>query len=327
MDQLMDFKNWKSKMNEFSSSRTPFFFFISFDKSMGLVYPLDQLPSFIKFQINDLSSDITKLIKGKEDFYFKKSPISYSRYKESFDKVINSINYGDSYLVNLTFPTPIDTNYTLEDIYSISSASYKLLWQDHCVIYSPECFVTIKNGLISSRPMKGTIDQSIPNAIDKLTNDEKEIAEHYTIVDLIRNDLSKVATSVKVKDFRYVEEINTLDLKLLQTSTLIEGVLSDKYKGFYGDLLESLLPAGSISGAPKDKTMAIIKAAEVDDRGFYTGVFGVSDGDFFDSGVAIRYIEKQDDSMIYRSGGGITSMSDPHEEYAELIKKVYVPVG
>jgi para-aminobenzoate synthetase component I len=230
--------------------------------------------------------------------------------------------------VNLTFPTPIETNYTFEEIYSISAAPYKLLWKDKCVIYSPECFITIKDGVISSRPMKGTIDQSVPNAKEKLANDEKEIAEHYTIVDLIRNDLSKVATSVKVKDFRYIAEINTMDAKLLQTSTCIEGFLLDDFNGRYGDLMDCLLPAGSISGAPKDRTMDIIKSAEIDDRGFYTGVFGISDGDFLDSGVAIRFIEKNNDnSLIYRSGGGITSMSDANEEYLELLKKVYVPVG
>ena len=86
-----------------------------------------------------------------------------------------------------------------------------------------------------------------------------------------------------------------------------------------------MLPAGSISGAPKTKTVSIIKEAENYERGFYTGVFGVFDGANIDSAVAIRFIEQKNGEFWYKSGGGITHQSNVKEEYIELLKKIYVP--
>jgi para-aminobenzoate synthetase component 1 len=85
------------------------------------------------------------------------------------------------------------------------------------------------------------------------------------------------------------------------------------------------LPAGSISGAPKKKTIEIIRQAEITERGYYTGIFGIFDGSALDSGVMIRFIEQKNDQMIFRSGGGITVNSQPEQEYREMIDKVYVP--
>ena len=87
-----------------------------------------------------------------------------------------------------------------------------------------------------------------------------------------------------------------------------------------------MLPAGSICGAPKKKTVEIIKAAENYDRGYYTGVFGHFDGKNLDSCVLIRYIENQNGQLVYKSGGGITFMSEADKEYEEMLKKVYVPI-
>ncbi|OGU77880.1 MAG: hypothetical protein A2279_07140 [Stygiobacter sp. RIFOXYA12_FULL_38_9] len=86
-----------------------------------------------------------------------------------------------------------------------------------------------------------------------------------------------------------------------------------------------MLPAGSISGAPKKKTVEIIQNAEKLERGYYTGVFGYYDGNNLDSAVMIRFIEQTAEGLVYRSGGGITFMSDVNSEYQELIDKVYVP--
>ena len=88
-----------------------------------------------------------------------------------------------------------------------------------------------------------------------------------------------------------------------------------------------MLPAGSVTGAPKVKTLDIIKNAENYDRGFYTGVAGFFDGKELDSCVLIRYVEKNNGDLIYKSGGGITSQSILEEEYQELIDKIYVPVS
>jgi para-aminobenzoate synthetase component 1 len=87
-----------------------------------------------------------------------------------------------------------------------------------------------------------------------------------------------------------------------------------------------MLPAGSICGAPKAKTVSIIQEVEQGPRGYYTGIFGYFNGETLDSGVNIRYIEKNDGRLLYRSGGGITFLSNQESEYKELIEKIYVPI-
>ena len=86
-----------------------------------------------------------------------------------------------------------------------------------------------------------------------------------------------------------------------------------------------LLPAGSVTGAPKHMTMEIIKKAEGYDRSWYTGIAGIFDGERVDSGVLIRYIEHIDGKLFFKSGGGITYQSQCKDEYNEMISKVYVP--
>ena len=93
-----------------------------------------------------------------------------------------------------------------------------------------------------------------------------------------------------------------------------------------GDILTSILPAGSITGTPKKKTVEILKKIENYDRGFYTGIFGVFDGINLDSSVMIRFIQQeQNGELFYKSGGGITCDSNVNLEYQELIDKIYLP--
>ena len=172
-----------------------------------------------------------------------------------------------------------------------------------------------------------TIDATIKNAEQALLNDPKEIAEHYTIVDLIRNDLSIVARNVEVQKFRYISKVETAKGDLLQTSSKIVGDLPHDYIDNIGTIVCQLLPAGSISGAPKKKTIEIINATECYQRGFYTGVAGVFDGEKLDSCVLIRFIEKTADGLVYKSGGGITKYSEAQKEYEEVKQKIYVPTA
>ena len=174
--------------------------------------------------------------------------------------------------------------------------------------------------------MKGTIDAALPNAESLLLSSKKELAEHFTIVDLIRNDLSLVSKNVKVEKFRSIEKLKTNRGELLQMSSEISGELADNWQENIGSLLSRMLPAGSISGAPKTKTLDIIANTEDYDRGFYTGVLGIFHGDEIDSGVMIRFVEKQGSQLVYKSGGGITAKSVMEEEYEELRSKVYIPV-
>ena len=93
-----------------------------------------------------------------------------------------------------------------------------------------------------------------------------------------------------------------------------------------GEILFRLLPAGSITGAPKYKTIEIIEQAEEYERGFYTGITGYFDGRKLDSAVMIRFIEEQNGQIFFKSGGGITCKSDLENEYNEMKQKVYVPI-
>lgn len=249
-------------------------------------------------------------------------PIPFEDYKNRFDLIKFHLLEGDSYLLNLTFPTEIDTEASLEEIFYNSIALFKMKFFDEFVFFSPERFVLIEDGKIFTHPMKGTKIFQSENSVSELLSDEKELAEHITIVDLMRNDLSMVAKNVKVTDFRYVSYIKTDNKNIIQTSSQIEGDLTD---GSIAEKIIKLLPAGSISGAPKRKTLEIIKKAEIDNRGFYTGIAGIFDGKRVDSCVIIRYIEKKGGKLLYRSGGGITVYSNAEDEYIEMINKIYVP--
>ena len=90
--------------------------------------------------------------------------------------------------------------------------------------------------------------------------------------------------------------------------------------------METILPAGSVTGAPKKKTLEIIKSVEGYSRGYFTGIVGLFDGSQFDSGVMIRFVEQTENGLIFKSGGGITVNSNWENEYQEMIDKVYVPI-
>ena len=221
--------------------------------------------------------------------------------------------------------TEVESSFNLKELFFYSKAKYKLYYKGEFIFFSPESFVKIKANTISSYPMKGTIDASIPDAKYIILNDRKEKAEHNTIVDLIRNDLSIVAKNVIVPRFRYIDKIKSNNHSILQVSSEITGELKDQYKSNLGDLLFKLLPAGSISGAPKPKTLEIIKNVEKTKRGYYTGICGIFNGSDVDSCVMIRYIEKEGNKLFYRSGGGITHLSEQQSEYNETLQKIYVP--
>ena len=309
------------KMNELGAAKVPFFFMIDFLKENGEIIPLNEISDEIKFELNSLQN-----YSINRSFQFDKFPIDFSDYQSKFKLVHDNLLLGNSYLTNLTYPTKINTNLSLDEIYHFSEAKYKLKYKENFVCFSPERFVKIENHHIFSNPMKGTIDASIPNAKQIILDDEKEAAEHATIVDLIRNDLSLVADNVEVTKYRYIDKLKTNDKTLLQVSSEIRGDLKVDFHENIGTIFDKLLPAGSICGAPKKKTIDIILEAENYDRKFYTGIFGVFDGENLDSAVMIRFIENDKNELFFKSGGGITAKSNAKAEYEELIQKVYVPI-
>ena len=310
--------NLISKLNYYGKNKTPFFFIISYDLKSYDVIPLSNLPQNILYNINDNpttnKNNLLKIIKP-----------NYEQYQKKFNSIINNIKQGNTYIANLTDISIILDDLDLNSVYNNANSKYNLFYKDKFVSFSPETFIKISNNSISSYPMKGTIDANIKNAKDILLNNQKELAEHTMVVDLIRNDLSIVSSNVKVDKFRYIEKINAGNKELYQSSSKITGQLSNNWNEQLGNIITKLLPAGSITGTPKKSTIKILENIENYNRDFYTGIWGIFDGETLDSSVLIRFIEKQNDNLIYKSGGGITIDSNCIDEYNEMINKVYIP--
>ena len=317
----------KEKINNFGREKRPFLFIIDFDFNKPIVIPLDEVnKDEIIYDINGITNVIDNSKEVDKTISFAKYPIDFFKYSKSFKAIKKEFINGSTFLLNLTFPTYIKTNLTLKEVFFYANAKYKLLYKDNFVVFSPEQFIKIEDNIISTYPMKGTIDSLIPDAENKILGDEKEFAEHITVVDLLRNDLGIISKKVEVEQFRYVEEIMAFNKKLLQVSSKIKGELDENWNEKLGDILAALLPAGSVTGAPKKKTVEIIKRVEGYERGYYTGVFGYFSGKTLDSAVMIRYIEKIKDKLYFKSGGGLTIYSDAEKEYNELVEKVYLPI-
>ena len=378
------------KINQLASQDEPFLFVINFQGDKAFIRLLsDIIPEECLFDFEGrgnfsharketLKEEILKKETLKEEISettWQIEPPLYEDYERSFNIVKSNIMAGNSYLTNLTCQVPVSCNLSLEEIFHRAKGKYKLLLRrkrtqaedkDHLkeenieenltpfVCFSPETFVRIKGGRIYSYPMKGTLDASLPNAEKQLMEDRKEAAEHATIVDLIRNDLSRVAENVRVDKYRYIDVLHTNKGNILQTSSEISGRLPEDYPHHLGEILDAQLPAGSITGAPKDKTMQIIQEAEGYDRGFYTGIMGIYDQGELNSAVMIRFIEEETSpvdfetdgeknfkakegkasegkepkasrELYFKAGGGITSKSDCQREYEEVIQKIYLP--
>jgi len=311
-------------MNSLGSQKIPFLFVISYDKQEVFVQELESLDSDIYYKLKKRRNYPRKPI--NKSYYLHKYPIDYTTYQNSIELVKEQIKQGNTYLLNLTFQTPIKSDLSLLEIFRYSRAKYKLYFKDKFICFSPERFVLIEDNTISTYPMKGTIDASLPNAKEQILNDTKEMAEHTMIVDLMRNDLGIVGNKVRVEKFRYIDKIKAGNKELLQVSSKITASLQASWHSHIGDILDSITPAGSITGTPKKKTVEIIDDIEDYDRGFYTGIFGIYDGVSLDSAVMIRFIEQQQNKLYYKSGGGITIDSTPQSEYEELIDKIYLPI-
>lgn len=309
-------------MASFASSNKPFFFLIDFEMEKPQLYsPEEAFDLGFKFEINGVSNFTRKKV-SQQTTPFSIIPVSKYRYAKAFKKVYN----GNSFLLNLTFPSRIESAVSLENLFHLAHGSYKLLQKDNLLIYSPECFIKIKGDWIYTFPMKGTFSGDLTEVKKKLKTDVKELYEHNTIVDLMRNDLSRFAKNVQVSRFRYLKKIKTQKKEFYQTCSEIKGKLNRDWKSSLPEILFSMLPAGSISGAPKEKTVSIIKSVEKNIRGYYCGVFGYFDGKNLDTAVNIRCLQKHENQLFYHSGGGITHLSEIDSEYDELIRKIYVPV-
>jgi len=316
-----------AQFNDWGKQKRAFFFCIDFEMKQCIAYPADEIDNrLLLFNFNGKSNENADSI-FKNALINSKKPVDFQKYEKAFHTVKSELHHGNSYLLNLTFPTEITINGSLKDIYYSARAKFKVLYKNEFVFFSPETFAEIKDQKIIVHPMKGTIDASLENAEQRILTNTKEMAEHATIVDLLRNDLSMVAENVKVSDYRYLTHLKTTGKNLIQVSSAIAGDLPPDYHKNIGDIIFRMLPAGSVSGAPKEKTVQIIRSVEKSERGFFTGISGFFDGQNLDSCVNIRFIENLNGKYLYRSGGGITIHSRAEDEYNEMIDKVYVPIA
>ena len=314
----------KEKLNRFGKEKEPFLFMISYDFSKFYIEKINNLPKNIKYEFDKKTSN-----KNFQQIPIAKFPISFNEYEKKFNILQDEIKKGNSYLLNLTSKTKIQTKLSLDEIYEKVDAKFKLRYKnqtDDFVCFSPERFVQIDNNTICTYPMKGTIDANKKNAKQLILNNQKEMAEHTMVVDLLRNDLSMISKNVQVEKFRYIDKINAGDKKLLQVSSKITGKLQSNWHKKIGNIIVTMLPAGSITGTPKKSTIDILKKVENYQRDYYTGIFGIYDGKTLDSSVMIRFIEQQNEQKYYKSGGGITCDSLAKNEYQELIDKIYLPL-
>jgi len=250
---------------------------------------------------------------------------NYSYYKKNILKIKTRIANGETYQINYT--SRYDFNFTgnIFDFYSRlkqhQQVSYSALinYDGNSILsLSPELFFRIdKNRNIKVKPMKGTASIGTPSGW--LQNDVKNTSENVMIVDLLRNDLGRICKpgTVRVRELFGVETYETL----LQMTSTVTGKLQPQI-GIL-DLMKSLFPCGSVTGAPKIQSMKIIRALETEPRNIYTGAIGyfAPDGQAAFN-VAIRTIDlqarrDQTCSAQMGVGGGIVFDSQPQEEYAE----------
>ena len=252
-------------------------------------------------------------------------------YAEAFARVLEELHRGNSYEVNLTYreelasPTdPLATYLRLRDLNPAPYAGYLRHGDTHLLSSSPERYATVdRHRWVETKPIKGTTPRGRTPEEDAalaetLATDAKFRAENLMIVDLLRNDLSMVCEpgTVEVPALMQVESYATVH----QLVSTVRGRLRDGVGTV--EALRALFPPGSMTGAPKLRTMEIIEAVESTPRGAYAGAFGWISGDGrADLGVVIRSLVAQRAGATYRytlgTGGGITVRSDVAEEYAE----------
>lgn len=259
------------------------------------------------------------------------SKISYENYKIALAKIKEEIAQGNTYEVNYTHDYDVSVNCKAKALYEFLLAKQKTPYNaflqnkyETILSFSPELFFELIGNKIKTKPMKGTIARGTNQIeddanIEFLKNDIKNRAENVMIVDLLRNDLSKIAQvgSVKVDKLFEIETHKSLH----QMTSEISAVIKPKTSLY--DIFQAIFPCGSITGAPKISTMNIIEQVEIGNREVYCGAIGFISPQKYVFSVPIRILQKRklDKSYTYRVGGAIVWDSTPKDEWAETITK------
>ena len=263
-----------------------------------------------------------------------KGRLSKEEYIKKIKNIKKRIKMGDTYELNFCFDffndnTKINPENTFKKLNKLTESPMSVYYKDHhlhVLSSSPERFIKRNKKTIISQPIKGTkkrgknIDEDV-FLINSLKNSVKEKSENHMIVDLVRNDFSRIAKkgSVKVTE---LSKINTYKNIHQMVSTIEAQIENDM---FFSTILKSTFPMGSMTGAPKIKTMKIIDELEETSRGIYSCAIGYIDPDKnFDFNVVIRTIIYDDklSKISVNVGSGITFKSDPKDEYEECLTKI-----
>ncbi len=259
-----------------------------------------------------------------------KSSMTKTEYRKKFASAMRGIRDGDFYQLNLSYPFSAHVSIdhrklfaALADVHPASSAAYFEHDETAILSLSPERFVTISKGVITTSPIKGTCPRGKTPAQDTrlaegLLRNSKEAAELNMITDLLRNDVGKVseAGSVKVLEHRSLQK----NPSVWHTYSVIQGTLEKNLHPV--DAFASMLPGGSVTGCPKVAAMQKIDNIENQPRGAYCGsMLLLSSSGFLDSTILIRTIEARKKTLQLGMGGGIVADSDCMQEYDETLKK------
>jgi para-aminobenzoate synthetase/4-amino-4-deoxychorismate lyase len=260
----------------------------------------------------------------------------YNEYQQKFEQVQQQLELGNTYQLNLTAPLNISTQeaanllnlyYQLSRSHPVRYAAYLPFGSTTTISISPELFFKKTDSTISVRPMKGTIERGNTPQKDKinrdfLSGDAKNRAENLIIVDLLRNDLAKFChtSSVKVSTLFAIEEYQSL----FQMTSSIEGTINNTAD--FATIIKGLFPCGSITGAPKLRTMQLIEQIENYSRDVYTGAIGyILPNNDMQFNVAIRTLSSSSTCQKRFKigvGGGITVQSNATEEWQEMMTKL-----
>jgi len=262
-----------------------------------------------------------------------KATITRDQYLSNVATIQDHIRAGDVYQINYTFKQNFDFSGSPKALYAQLRGRQKASYgafidtgDQHILSLSPELFYETSGDLIRTRPMKGTAPRAPSPSQDQgqrhwLSHDEKSKAENLMIVDLLRNDLSRISAvgSVNVTDLFSVETYPTLHQ---MTSGIEAKLLTDTS---FADVINALFPCGSITGAPKVKAMGLIRSLEDDPRGVYTGAIGyasLKDGARFNVAIRTLTIDSQGQGEM-GIGSGIVYDSDPAQEWDECHLKAH----
>tara|TARA_R110000868_G_scaffold1211_6_gene9417 strand:+ start:8933 stop:10192 length:1260 start_codon:yes stop_codon:yes gene_type:complete len=258
----------------------------------------------------------------------KRTQINKEEYLKKVKVAQGHIEEGDYYEINLSHPLefnfegdPIDLYKAMREIGPVPFASYVFVDGISVCCSSPERFIAKKEDKVWSQPIKGTSLKGLgkdEDGMNLLLQSEKNRAENLMIVDLVRNDLGKIAKkgSVKVKDLFEIQSFKTVH----QMVSTVECEVEPEVDSI--EIIKSCFPMGSMTGAPKISAMQSIEELEDYKRGIYSGAIGyISPKDDFDFNVVIRTAIIEKNTLIYPVGGAITSDSDPEEEWEETLIK------